>query len=236
MCCFQHRKCLGNILDQSFEELWFGPVAQAIREETLGDRFHPTCQTQSCPYRHLKVLPKQEATFFHYPIEFEIDLPSQHCNIGGEDPNDKHPACLMCERHLYYVKQDDRLKEVCERIKPYTQYVRSIHIQGIAEAFWKDRIFDILDWLGVEQYKEQITITTTTNGTILPKARRERWLKYPKSIVTFSIDAATPETFRLIRRVDMFDKIMENLTAYAQEPHARSTTQNPQQHQPAQHS
>lgn len=215
MCCFQHRKCLGNLLELSLEDLWHGKVAQAVREETLAGRLHPACLTKSCPLVHLKDRPTQEVLHFAYPREFEIDLPNQHCNIGGEEPTEEHPACLMCERHLFYVKQEDRLNEVCQKLQPYIHYVNHVHIQGVAEPFWKDRIFEIIDNLGIEPHKNQIMVTTTTNGTIFTQARQERFLKYPNSSVTFSIDACTPETFKLIRRVDMYDKIVENLMAYA---------------------
>jgi hypothetical protein len=217
MCCFQYRKSLGNILKEGFQGIWFGPIAESVRNETLAKRFHPSCQTQSCPYLHLKELPMQETEFKQFPVEFELDLPNQHCNIGGLDPTEEHPACLMCERHLFYEKQEDRLDEVCALLNPYVKHIRALHIQGIAEAFWKDRIFEVLEKLGVPQYKKQITISTTTNGTILNEARRKRWFTYPRSVITFSIDAATSETFKLIRRVDMFDKVVETMKSYAKE-------------------
>jgi MoaA/NifB/PqqE/SkfB family radical SAM enzyme len=216
MCCFQYRDCLGNILFKSFEDIWFGPVAKKIREMTANKEFHPSCLTESCPYRY-KPLVDQPVEHFTYPREFELDLPTQHCNIGGEDPSPERPACLMCERHLYMHKHVDRLNEVCVKLRPYVRYIRALHIQGIAEAFWKDRIFEIFDHLGVEKYKEKVTVSTTTNGTILTKARRERWFDYPLSSCTFSIDASTPETFKLIRRIDAYDAIVRNLMAFAEE-------------------
>lgn len=218
MCCFQERKCLGNILESSLENIWNSDLANEIRRVTAEGKLHSSCQVESCPYFHASsVRNEKEVWHFQYPTDWEIDLPSQHCNIGGETPTDKNPACLMCERHLRYVPQEDRLKEVCEKLKPYIQYVRSIHIQGIAEAFWKDLIFDVLDWLGVEEHKNHICISTTTNGTIFHEARRRRWLKYPTSVLTWSIDAATPETYELIRRVPMYHRIVDNLMAYARE-------------------
>lgn len=216
MCCFQYRGCLGNILDSNMEDIWFGVMANEIRETTLKTQLHEACLTESCPYRHTK-LQEQQVDFFAYPREFELDLPTQHCNIGGEDPSPEHPACLMCERHLFYHKHIDRLDEVCLKLKPYVRYIRGLHIQGIAEAFWKDRIFEILDLLGIDDYKNRIIISTTTNGTILTKSRRERWFSYPNSSMTFSIDASTPETFKLIRRVDMYEQVIDCLLAYSAE-------------------
>lgn len=218
MCCFQERGCLGNILRTSLEEMWTGPLAQEIREVTLGGRLHKTCQTKSCPFNHLGSLTATEPLRrFDLPVDIELDLPSQHCNIGGEQPTNKNPACLMCERHLYWYPLEDRLQEVCAELKSYMWNVRSLHIQGIAEAFWKDRIFEIFEWLGLQPCDYRVIVSTTTNGTILSEPRRRRFLKYPRSVLTFSIDAATPETYRLIRRVDMFHRVKENLLSYSRE-------------------
>jgi molybdenum cofactor biosynthesis enzyme MoaA len=217
MCCYQERKCLGNILEQGFEQVWFGPIAQAIRQETLQNQLHPLCKIDACPFYHRPQL--QPTTIHHrvFPTQFEIDLPSQHCNIGGENPSPDNPACIMCERHTNYIKQEDRLDAVCEMLKPYVQYVDAIHIQGVAEPFWKERIFDILGLLEVDRFKDRLTISTTTNGTLMNAERRKRFLAYPRSNITFSLDAAKPETYRVIRRVDMFDRILDNLFSYAVE-------------------
>lgn len=218
MCCFQERKCLGNILESSMEDIWNSDLANDIRDVTAKGHLHPSCQVVSCPFFHVSSTKEMKDVWhFQYPSCWEIDMPTQHCNIGGEVPTEKNPACLMCERHLKFEPQEDRLREVCEKLRPYIDHVHAIHIQGIAEAFWKDLIFDVLDWLGVDDHKDHICISTTTNGTILHEARRRRWLNYPTSILTFSIDSASPETYELIRRVPMYHRIVDNLMAYARE-------------------
>lgn len=220
MCCFHQRKCLGNILKDSLEDIWFSPLAEEIRKETLEGRLHKTCQGDSCPFFRKKNLPLQEFKQQHFPQEFEIDLPNQHCNIGGENPTAKNPACLMCERHYRDPKeffQQDNLEEICKRLKPYMKHVRWLHIQGVAEPFWKDRIFEILEWLNVAEYKDDVWISTTTNGTLMNERHRNMFLEYPKSTITWSMDAGSPEIYKIIRRVDMFDRIVENMKAYAQQ-------------------
>jgi MoaA/NifB/PqqE/SkfB family radical SAM enzyme len=218
MCCFQERKCLGNILETSLEEIWNSDLANEIRRVTSEGELHKSCQVVSCPFYHATSSKEMKDVWhFEYPSCWEIDMPSQHCNIGGENPTEKNPACLMCERHLRYEPQVDKLREVCEKLRPYVEHVHAVHIQGIAEAFWKDYIFDVLEWSGVDEHKEHICVSTTTNGTILHEARRRRWLKYPTSVITFSVDAATPETYELIRRVPLYHRIVDNLLAYSRE-------------------
>lgn len=220
MCCFHERKCLGNILKSSLEDIWFSPLAEEIREETLKGSLHKTCQVDSCPFFKRKNLELQEFKQRKYPQEFEIDLPNQHCNIGGEVPSLKNPACIMCERHHRDPKefyQQDHLEEICGKLKPYMKYAKWLHVQGVAEPFWKDRIFEILEWLGVPEHKEQVWISTTTNGTLMNERHRKMFLEYPKSTITWSMDAGSPEIYKIIRRVDMFEKIVENMKSYSNE-------------------
>jgi hypothetical protein len=218
MCCFQTRKCLGNILEKSLEQIWFSDLAKKIRSETEKGRLHRLCANNVCPFFYDTDKKNFEFNACSYPIEFEIDLPTQHCNIGGENPSAKNPACIMCERNMPSFKhQKDYLNEICKKLKPYTRYLKALHIQGIAESFWKDRIFEIINILGVETYKRKIRISTTTNGTLMSEKRSKRFLDFPLSTIVWSLDASTPETYKKIRQVDMYNKIIENLKFYAKE-------------------
>ena len=220
MCCFQERKCLGNILKNNLEEIWFSPLAEDIRKETLANNLHTICKVDSCPFSKNKVQQPEDFIAKMFPDEFEIDIPSQHCNIGGETPSVKNPACMMCERHLRDPKdfyQQDNLEQVCKKLKPYIRHVKWLHIQGVAEPFWKDRIFDVLEYLGVKENKEKIWISTTTNGTLMNERHRKLFLEYPMSTITWSMDAGSPEVYKVIRRVDMYNKIVENLKNYSKE-------------------
>lgn len=216
------RGALGNILEVGYERVWRGLVAEKIRKQVADNELPVFCKTASCPYAHMgkeeRVWQMKPADNPHgFPTEIELDLPDSHCNVGGLKPDSKNPACLMCERHLYGVVQEDKVDEICHVIKPYIKYINKFHIQGIAEAFWKDKVFDIFDILDMQKYKKQVVISTTTNATILTKGRREKWLDYPRSSLTFSIDAATADTFKLIRRWDAFDKVCENIRHYCKE-------------------
>jgi wyosine [tRNA(Phe)-imidazoG37] synthetase (radical SAM superfamily) len=215
MCCFQTRKCLGNILKSSLPEIWNSPLAKEIRQVTLNSELHPLCKIHSCPFNHMKSFEGTDTEVFEYPRQFEIDLPTQHCNIGGEKPDADHPACLMCERHTNFHPQIDRLEKVCESLKPYISHVNAVHIQGVAEPFWKNRIFQIIDMLGIEQYKHRIRISTTSNGTLFDDKKQADFLAFPQTTITFSLDAGKAATFKIIRRLDLYDKICERIKAYS---------------------
>ena len=215
-CCFQRRETLGNILDSSLEEVWNSPIAKQVRKETLEGKLHRSCAIECCPFYHEKELKKVEFLEYDFPVQFEIDLPNTHCNIGGTSPTPS-TACLMCERASPNFKpHKDRINEVCEKIKPFMKFANGVHIQGISEPFWKDRIFDIIEMAGIEHYKDKITISTTTNGTTLSDKRIERWLSYPNTCTTFSMDSATPETYKKIRKLDAYNSVVKALMKIAE--------------------
>jgi len=193
------------------KDIWNSKLANDIRESILRGELHPTCgMSQNCPYLVCDRIP-QKTQWMQMPDELELDLPNQHCNIGGENPSPQHPACLMCSRHKHFERQGDRLDEICTLFSSYMKHLRIIHIQGVAEPFWKDRIFEILNNLNFWPYAKQIRLTTYTNGTILNEKRIKKFMRVPNHNLTFSIDAATPETYKKIRRINAFDKVVENL-------------------------
>lgn len=220
VCCFQGDRTLGNLLESTFDELWNGQVARDIRHHMSSGSAPPPCAiSSSCPYNNVGKVATFDLEYGQMPIDLEIDLPTQHCNIGGLKPDEKNPACIMCERHKVGWEnfwQEDHLEEICVKLKPIVSGLRSIHVQGISEPFWKEYIFQILEWLDIKDYPS-ITVSTTTNGTLMSKRYREKFLEYQKTVLVWSLDAATPETFKRIRRIDAYKKITENLIAYCRE-------------------
>lgn len=233
-CCFmrpdplkpESEAYIGNLLKNTFDEIWFGPQAEEIRQSTMEGKLHKKCRCPGCPFLPLKTpYPTKDIVYNEYPNFLEIDLPNTHCNVGGLRPHPvTSPACIMCERSgPAFRPEENHLFEVLERLKHIVPNLYGIHIQGIAEPFYVTRqdgylLFDCLDLLEFDQHSDRITLSLTTNGTLFKKSVREEYLKRcPHSITNFSIDAATPETFKAIRIFDCFDKVLENLYAFSAE-------------------
>lgn len=233
-CCFmrpdplkpEENAYIGNVLTNTFDEIWFGAVAEEIRQATLEGNLHEKCRCPGCPYLPLKKpYLKKNIVYNEYPNFLEIDLPNTHCNVGGLNPDPvKSPACIMCERSApHFRPEKNHLMQVLEKIKHIVPNLCQIHIQGIAEPFYQTRqdgylLFDVLDALDFDSYAEKITLSVTTNGMLLKKSVREQYLKRaPHSITNFSIDAATPQTFKAIRIFDCFEKVIENLYDFSKE-------------------
>ena len=215
MCCHQVTQ-LGR-LDENVEvlDLWNSPVAKEIRQDTFAGQLHPVCASwNSCPYQTKEKIvgPIRMYRRAAYPSHLEISLPDTHCNIGGNSPTDKNPACIMCRRNFQVTHSPDITRFLCRKARPIMPYLTSLCVLGIAEPFWKDAVFDVFDWVEFYRYRHQVVFTTNTNGTCLNEKTATRFFKAVDfSDISWSLDAATPETFRKIRRLNAFDKIVDNL-------------------------
>lgn len=223
MCCFQRTYPLdentphiGNVLKQNFDDIWFGELAEQIRDHVVKGTLHKNCQVTGCPYLY-KTGELLELEYNEYPSFLEIDLPNTQCNIGLDNPGEKLDACIMCERsHPDFKPQKDLLKEVLPKISHLMSNLQYIHIQGIAEPFWRNQIFNVLDSLDFDKYQHLITVSTFTNGLLLKPKNVDKFLRrVPHSVVTFSLDAGTQETYKKIRILDGFDNVIENLMYYS---------------------
>lgn len=145
----------------------------------------------------------------------EIELPNTHCNIGGTDPTRGQQACMMCPRSRPDFKPEtDRLEEVCNHLRGNLQNVSKLQFTGLAEPFWQNRVFDLLDLLDIQD-QESINVVATTNGTLMTQEVCERWFEtVHQSEVRFSLDAGTPFTYTKLRRIPEFDRVVENIHRY----------------------
>lgn len=137
MCCYQVDQ-IGNIREQDLLEIWNSEEAKKIREVTLQGNLHPICSSWNvCPFL---VQEKENIPFlgykkFSYPTRIEIDLPDSFCNIGGENPSEENPACIMCIRNHRKPQQKDLTDLMCKKVKPLMPYLKHLCILGIAKPF-----------------------------------------------------------------------------------------------------
>lgn len=215
MCCHQLTQ-LGKLDDNTnVLDIWRSKFAKDVRDQTLQGNLHPVCTSwNSCPYiiNQRKIREIQINKKCYYPRHLEICLPDKHCNVGGENPNDDNPACIMCRRNFEVPNQKDITEFLCEKSRCLMPYLSQLSVLGIAEPFWKDATFKIMDQLNWNSDRDHITFTTNTNGICLNDRMAKRFFdRVPYSDLSWSLDAATPETHIKIRRLDAFDLVLKNL-------------------------
>ena len=213
-CCIQ-KAILGNIIQNTLNEIWNGDIAKDVRKITNSGDMHNSCFRRFCPHEIKQRYPGNSVAL-PQPEYIDLDLPNTHCNVGGINPNQEHPACIMCPRSsTNFIPEDDRVDEICDKLTGYISHLKKLHIQGIAEPFWKGRIFQTIDRLKFEDHKNKVVLSTFTNGTLFFDKYQDQFIKKcPLSLLYFSLDAATPETYKKIRVLDAFNSVIDNIKSY----------------------
>jgi len=229
-CCWQQIG-IGNVLHDSFEKLWTkkNNVLEEIREDTRNGVLHSLCKEFGCcPYMSESQNPEWKSWFSNekntfeygdYPSMLELDLPNTHCNIGPGIPNDDtNPACIMCARRIDGFVNDTTsfFDDIVDSIKFLMPHLSRIHVQGYAEPFYKDIVFEVLDKLDFKSFKEDIWLSVITNGMYINKKSFTKWIDTSdRNTIMVSIDAGSRETYKKIRIADAYDLVIKNMTEYS---------------------
>jgi len=223
-CCHQTIHYGNFITDNiTLEEAMKSTLLKEIRVATLNSKLHKHCNNTQCPmyYKDLTDKPA-EVSILPYPKQIELSLPSTWCNIGGLTPT-PDTACIMCPRSSPQFMSrylngtiSDNTDKLLEIIKPAIPYLETFTVLGIAEPFYKGRIFDVFDKLEYKKYKDKIHFWTFCNGSLFGEQNQEKYINeyVHHSTIGFSIDASTSETYQKIRRLDYYKTITRNLENY----------------------
>jgi len=218
-CCHQS-SYYGNVLDNSWniESMFKNRLNIEVQNKCINNELHDICNNTKCPVYYTDKISKYGQLHYDYPNDIELALPPTWCNIGGFNPT-PDTACFMCPRSSKnfnkWFNTNDNTDRIIEKIKPAMPYLKNLSILGLAEPFFQGKIFDVFDKLDYKKYKSNIHFWTFTNGNLFIEKYQEKFLDYvAQHNLAFSIDAATSETYRKIRRVDMFEQTWKNIESY----------------------
>lgn len=122
-------------------------------------------------------------------VTFEI---TTRCNL----------TCVMCPHGLpngLPIKRDAPVSAVDSLIEQFDGF-SFVHPTGVGEPLLAEGFWKIVDALAGRKWPKLIF---NTNGMLLTDKNVERLMRCPINLVSVSIDAATPETYRKIRGSDM---------------------------------
>ena len=134
------------------------------------------------------------------PSIFEIETTTL-CNMN--------PPCVMCDQcilgktpHIPEISKD-----FISKINPYLKYIRKISLHGRGEPLLSKTVFDILDVVD----SKNVWTMFNSNGLLLTAEMSRKLILKGLKEINFSIDAATPQTYRKIRRTDGLIQVMKNI-------------------------
>jgi len=225
---------IGNINEQSYEEIWNGEKAQEFRRSILDGSFkycneksclllaHKAFGEQSIPYEHsglvtedkLHTIPNsnirndildKKLILDHGPTEIQFCY-DRSCNL----------SCPSCRRKIIMISGERKRKTLEMQDKLQADYLhdaRDIVITGSGDAFGSYIFRTFLQELVPEQAPNLKFIMILTNGLLLKRYWHtlSPFAREKIGRINFSIDAATENTYLFNRRGGDWKLLHENL-------------------------
>ena len=138
---------------------------------------------------------------------FAASLPSileiescTRCNI--------HPPCVMCYPRLFDKRgfSGDICDAAVQKLLPYMRGFKTISLHGVGEPLLGKKLLALLD----KTDPDKTWVQFDSNGLLLTEEMSRILISKKLNMIDFSLDAATRETYRKIRRSD-FDLVIGNI-------------------------
>lgn len=199
---------LGNILEQSVEEIMSSDITKSIQESILDGSFR-YCDPQLCTFMGNDSLPdlsKEEID------EIVANITLDQFNIAYDDTcNHACPSCrtkLFCPEEGYYEKVD----AISEKMIPYYNNAKMISVNGRGEVFASVHLLDMLS--KVDPKNDELDIIIETNGALFDRTHWEKIQhlgKYNVSVMV-TIQSFNDIVYRsLSGYANHVDKLIDNL-------------------------
>ncbi len=226
VCCHNHQNLVGNIREQSLDEIWNSPTLLAMRAALERYEFGNGCdfcrfQTAEGEFSNAAMLrfdrfPVSRSHLWPLQMEFSI---ANTCNL----------ECVMCRGQWSSAirARRERLPPLprlyqdafFQQLEPYLQHTRRLRFLGgepflITEYY---RIWDMLVNAGIT-----VPCHVTTNGTQYD-ARIEKVLDKLPFGFAVSLDGVSRKTVESIRVNAVFSELMENARRFREYARARQT-------------
>ncbi len=150
--------------------------------------------------------------------ELHLNSTPQVLEIGTTSVCNVTPPCVQCPKHVNPKPGDAHHipKDYIKRIAPFIRRSVWLSLHGFGEPLTCPYLFDILKYV---EYDNTVRYFCT-NGLLLTREIREKILSNKISNISFSLDAATAETYKKIRHHD-FGGVIRNIKDLVNERNAR---------------
>lgn len=141
----------------------------------------------------------------------KIDSLPLIAEISTTDVCNINPPCVMCWKHIDpnhgYINKDAHHipKQYLMHLAPYVSGASEISLHGIGEPLTCDYLFEV-----TKSITPETKVKFSSNGLLLNEKNIEKILNHNVTSINFSLDAATPETYRKIRHNDL-NKTINNI-------------------------
>jgi MoaA/NifB/PqqE/SkfB family radical SAM enzyme len=218
VCCptYSGNKEIGNIFEQSAEEIWNSYQAIKFREGVLNGSFCE-CDRQKCPYIVGGDLPSVEQARARQDLA-GVDLTASRLATGPLWVKAAYDVscnlwCPSCRNELIVAKkpEQERLRRVRDEfIVPFLKDSQGLILSGDGDPFGSNHYREVMQ-LTAERLPK-LKISLHTNAVLLDeRAWNDCRLNGRVVEINISIDAATAETYAYVRRGGDFTRLLGNL-------------------------
>ena len=185
---------IGNIFKNSLQEIWLGKDAQDVRQSVLDEEF-TYCNWSCASLPRLPDRPSILPILRDFPRRIKLDL-DLSCNL----------KCVTCREQVIIEKNSEK---IAKQIELYNEIIawglanpdNNIIIEPVSsgEIFASHSGLKFLQSLTEYPYTN-LQLHITTNGTLIKK--NQKLISSIQHLITewsVSLDAATPETYDIVR-------------------------------------
>lgn len=222
VCCFVNTP-IGNFNQDSLQNIWVSSFASEVRESIL-DQTYRHCDKRMCaiaasasPDNLEKDGAREEIDRLRTQFLENLELQRvalQHdesCNL----------SCPSCRPEMLYASKErqEQMIEIQDAwlAGPTLRNAHHVTVSANGDPFASNVYLDLLGKITREQFPK-LRLSILTNGLLLTPRRWESLsnIHYAVHTILVSIDAATAETYAIVRRGGVFTKLLANLDFIAQ--------------------
>jgi hypothetical protein len=210
MCCGDWLPVpIGNIYENTAEEIWDSEVAREIRSSIVDKSFR-YCNKLTCQSITNRTLPPAPECA---PSVRGSDSPPSRIVLSHD--NSCNLSCPSCRSELILAKKDkqDQLNGLLDKVfMPLLRKATNVRISGSGDPFASNHYRTLLKTINRTEFPE-LCIELHTNAQLFDGRAWEELQMDKKNIgsVEISIDAATSETYDIVRRGGSFTRLLKNL-------------------------
>ena len=222
ICCPRRmNKCIGNLHKSTFFEIWNSDAAQAIRK-SIFDGTYKYCIEEYCVYLMKNRLPKGVDICDEY-LEGIIKTKQLVLNKGpkilnlGYD-NSCNLSCPSCRSKTLVMPKPaiDRMTKMQDKILEVLDNTEDMLLSGHGDPFASPVYKKLMPSIDLIHYPK-LKIKLITNGLLLTEKAWNKIENVHEALteINVSIDAATENTYGILRRGGNFNKLMGNMSFLA---------------------
>lgn len=211
-CSVWLRTPIGNVFESPIEQVWKSERAELVRESAVNGDYR-YCGKLSCLHLQWQLFndPEAQKTFWLESPPADVPPPT-HLNLSYDKTcNLICPSCRN-EKHAASGKELTQIEELTSRLLETLKGAKRVEITGSGDPFASKSFRRLMTSINRGDYPD-LKLTLMTNGLLF---QRSEWSCFEHlhgmiDTVKVSVDAASPETYAVLRRGGELPDLIPNL-------------------------